>query len=168
MDYEDRYFEWLVEKINHGGIAKGYYHLLDYLYYKKFEWADEYDENRATDGEKLREDFGWDGHFDGCSCLEMMIALAERCEHTIMGDPNEPDRSYKWFWAMLENLGLTSFDDRAFKYDLVDDIVEDWLHHRYKRNGIGGLFPLKNPPRDMRNVEIWFQMCAWLNENYAI
>jgi hypothetical protein len=166
--YDDRYFEWLVNKIDHNGSATDYYYLLDYLYNKQFIWSIPLDENREVDGEKLREDYGWDGHFKGCNCLEMMIALAERCEHTIMGDPSGLDQSYKWFWYMIDNLGLNRFDDVHFKYDSVEDIVEDWLNHRYKSNGEGGLFPLKNPRKDQRTVEIWFQMCSWINENYDI
>ena len=168
MEFEDRYFEWLVEKINNNGIADNYYHLLDFLFNKDFVWVNEYDANRVVDAEKLREDYGWDGHFSGCSCLEMLIALAERCQHHIMGDPGGPDQTYKWFWSMIENLGLDRFDDDHFVYDLVDDIVMDWMELRYSADGKGGLFPLKHPHKDMREVEIWFQMCAWLNENYEM
>ena len=168
MDINDRYFDWLVEKIDYGGIKERYFHLLDYLYYKEFTWILEMDENRAADGECLRNEYEWDGRFDGCSCLEMMIALAQRCEHSIMGDPKGIDQTYKWFWDMIENLGLDQYDDNNFSFDLVDDIVFDWLNRNYKYNGEGGLFPLKHPRQDQKEVEIWFQMCAWLNENYEL
>ena len=42
------------------------------------------------------------------------------------------------------------------------------LAREYSDNGHGGLFPLKNPKKDQRKVEIWYQMTEYINENYPI
>ena len=36
----------------------------------------------------------------------------------------------------------------------------------YKRNGEGGLFTINRRGLDMRSVEIWYQMCWHLQENF--
>lgn len=166
MEYEDRYFEWLIDKIEHNGLAKNHYSLLEELHEIDFVWSVPNDDNRSIDGEHLRDRYGWDGHFSGCSVLEMLIALAERCEFNIMGEPGDEDRTYKWFWEMLDNLGLLYFDDDHYDSAAVNSIVRKWLDRKYSPNGKGGLFPLKRPAKDQRKVEIWFQMCAYLDENY--
>lgn len=168
MTLEDRYFEWLTEKVEHNNLVKNHYYLLDTMFSTNYIWSVPNDDNRSMDGEKLRERYGWDGHFSGCSVLEMLIALAERCEHEIMGEPGDTDRTYKWFWEMVDNLGLIYFDDDHFDSDQVDYILNDWLYRRYRKDGNGGLFPLKHPGKDQRKVETWFQMCAYLDENYEI
>jgi hypothetical protein len=33
-------------------------------------------------------------------------------------------------------------------------------------NGTGGLFPLKMPKVNQRRVEIWYQMSAFIEENF--
>ncbi len=64
--------------------------------------------------------------------------------------------------------------------DQVDMILDRMVERTYKRNGEGGLFPLRGPKccgdvlieegvyplRDQRGVEIWYQMCDWMLENY--
>ena len=50
----------------------------------------------------------------------------------------------------------------------VKAAVECLLERRYLEDGDGGLFPLKCPRKDQRRVEIWYQMSAWVIENYPI
>lgn len=166
MPYEDRYFEWLVDIIKHNGLEKNHHYVLQALYDKPFRWSVANDDNREADGERLRDRFGWDGNFKGCSVLEMMVALAERIEHDITGEPGNEDKTYYWFWLMVDNLGLLDYDDDRFNSSDVDYILENFLDRRYFSNGTGGLFPLKITSKDQRKVEIWFQMCAFLDENY--
>ena len=92
----------------------------------------------------------------------MIVALALRCE-TIMEDPDYGDRTGKWFWGMIESLGLKSMDDTSFNRDYVDDVIDIFLSRGYGRDGRGGLFTIKHPKRDLRTVEIWYQMNWYLD-----
>lgn len=130
------------------------------------------DENRAADGVALRDEYLKTigrisvGPQDDlpCSILEMLIALAMRCNDWVICDV---DNHYsEWFWTFLNNLGLKKFDNHHFNEALVDRILSDWLDRRYSFDGAGGLFPLRNPETDQTRVEIWGQMGYYLNENY--
>lgn len=98
-----------------------------------------------------------------CSILEMMIALAIRCEETIMDDTSRGDRTSQWFWEMIVSLGLGSMSDDRFAPDIVDDILDRFLNREYEPNGKGGLFTIKNCEYDLRDVEIWYQLCWYLD-----
>ena len=101
-----------------------------------------------------------------CSVLEMMIGLALRCEIEIMGEPGK-DTTYKWFWLMVENLDLMRCSDDNFSGDYVKQQVKIMLDRGYRRNGFGGLFPVRMTRTDQRNLEIWAQMCGYLSENFV-
>ena len=134
------------------------------------------DGNREADGIDLRYRFGYENSYDEsmiaaylddrpCSVLEMMIALAIRCEENIMDDPDIGDRTGQWFWSMIENLGLSDMDDAEYDELYVHRIVKRFLDRGYKKNGEGGLFTIHHSAgRDLRNVEIWYQMCWYLDE----
>jgi hypothetical protein len=69
----------------------------------------------------------------------------------------------------MRNAGLDAFDDGNF--DTMDDsevmkILDRIIERTYQRNGVGGLFPLKRDKKDQRKVELWYQMNAYLIENY--
>ena len=163
------YKEWLLEKIHFYDQKRSFIFLIDYLMETQFVWSVANDDNRATDGIDLRYEYGKGAGWEGpCSVLEMMIALAQRIENNIMGEPGEEDQTYFWFWEMIKNLGLYTYDDSHFGYATVDYIVQNWLMRKFRADGIGGAFPLRYPAEDQRGVEIWFQMCNWLNENYKI
>ena len=80
-----------------------------------------------------------------------------------MDDPDVGDRTSKWFWLMMENMGLGFMSDNVFDKDEAIEKIDIFLDRRYKRNGEGGLFTIKNPRRDLRKVEIWYQMCWYLD-----
>jgi hypothetical protein len=172
------YFQWLCEKVNIDTEDKSYWLLAKALHSKEFYSTVPNDDNRGNDGKKLREQYSEENGncpfdpIDGpCTMLEMLIALSERFED-IMSDPEEYDRTSKWFWEMLKNLGLDTYEDINY-YDLweggdVDEILNTVLERTYRRNGKGGLFPLKESKKDQRKVEIWYQMCAYVLENYYV
>ena len=81
-----------------------------------------------------------------------------------MDDPEYGDRRGKWFWDMIANLGLTNMDDRNFDAVYVDEKVNAFMNHEYSRNGKGGLFYVRRPYMDMRQVEIWMQLNWYLDE----
>ena len=97
----------------------------------------------------------------------MMLALAIRCEETIMDDPKVGNRTKQWFWGMVTNLGLGSMTDDRFDRRFVDDVVERFLDRRYEPDGTGGLFTVRNCRYDLRKVEIWYQVCWYLDSCFV-
>lgn len=176
MTFQDRvindYFDWLCELIDAKRFAKGvtYRKLLMRLHDIEFTYFVPYDDNRADDGIQLRRSFALSrndvtlsSYIQGpCSVLEMMVALAVRCE-TIMDDTLYGDRTGQWFWGMVHNLGLSPMSDSKFNKSVVDNIIARFLNREYEPNGKGGLFTVKQCERDMRTVEIWCQLSWYLD-----
>ena len=170
----DEYFDWMYDLVCDGSVS--YRRLLKHLYSIDFTYTVPMDGNRFEDGVNLRYRFAYENDYDysiasryldnkPCSVLEMMVALAHRCEEQIMDNPEFGDRTYYWFEAMLESLGLMSMTD--FKYDQrrVDDVISRFLNRDYEPSGRGGLFTIDNCRRDMRSVDIWYQMCWFLDKH---
>lgn len=168
------YFEWMYELMCGDRFAKSitFRKLFTYLHDTEFTYFVPYDENRAQDGISLRyrycvhhdcEDLEY--YLDGpCSVLEMMVALAIRCEESIMSDPEKGDRTSQWFWSMISSLGLSGMADYSFNERLVYDCVKRFLDRDYSPNGRGGLFTIRGWNRDARDVEIWHQLLAYCND----
>lgn len=170
-----RYFDWLCRFVsdNRYAMIAQYRSLLRYLHGREFTYLIDLDGNRAADGEDLRYRFGSEnGYSDSaiatyldnkpCSILEMMIALAIRCEDHIMEDDSLGNRTGEWFWSMIESLGLKTMTDVRFTNRTADIIIDRFLNREYERDGHGGLFTVRNCRRDMRSIEIWYQMCMYL------
>ncbi len=170
------YFEWMYGIMDGWQPVKrkSYHKLLGYLHDTEFTYTIPLDGNRADDGVNLRYRFGDEnGYGDSmiasflddrpCSVLEMMVALAIRCEEHIMDDPDIGNRTGKWFWDMVANLGCASMNDSLFDEEYVQKAVSRFLNHEYGRNGEGGLFLVPDCQHDLRSVEIWYQMCWYLD-----
>ena len=174
-DYvSDEYFKWLYELAcgNRYPEEISYRKLLMCLHNIRFRWIIPRDENRADDGIELRYRFAY-GHIEvsnaelylngPCSVLEMMLGLAIRCEENIMDDPRVGDRTRQWFWGMIVNLGLGSMHDDRFNRQYVEKQIETFLNREYEPDGHGGLFTIRDCDRDLRDVEIWHQLCWYLD-----
>lgn len=173
----DEYFEWLYNSMceNRFGRGVSYVKLFNYLHDTEFTWTIPRDENRAEDGIDLRYRFAKESGYDSpysvstcidgpCSVLEMMVALAIRCEERLAGDPdNFGDRTRQWFWEMITNLGLGSMHDENFNRRIVIQTIGRFLDREYSADGKGGLFCIKNCEHDLRDVEIWYQLNWYLN-----
>lgn len=172
----DEYFEWMMDlvcKKNRNVVS--FRKLLMRLHDIEFRSLMPMDNNRAEDGKALRWRFAyecdnrWDYRevkmcLDGpCTVLEMMVALALRCEEDIMDDATIGNRTSQWFWNMIVSLGLGSMTDDNFDRIKVDEIIRRFLDREYEPNGRGGLFTIRNCHRDLRNVEIFHQLCEYLN-----
>lgn len=167
------YFEWMYNIVSGGRLDREitYRQLLTFLHNTEFIYFVPYDENRAAEGVALRYRFcmqhdceDLEHYLTGpCSVLEMMVALAIRCEENIMVDPKKGDRTAQWFWNMITNMGLGSMSDENFNEWLVNDIVTRFLEREYEPDGRGGLFRVKDWNRDMRTAEIWHQLMAYIN-----
>ena len=85
-------------------------------------------------------------------------------------DLDNEERVHKWFWEMIDNLKLEQCSDEdpyiKEKTSNNNKLISIFLDRRYNRFGNGGIFPLKHYTSDQREVEIWYQMMAYLDENY--
>lgn len=167
---ERSYQKWLFDIVCDGLFSKAisYDRLLSYLSHREFTIIIPNDINRAEDGVDLRLRYqmmtdGYVSRRKPCSVLEMMIALAIRCEETIMDNPAYGDRTAQWFWSMIKNLGLYSMTDNVFDINYVESVIDRFLNREYAPNGEGGLFKINNCKRDLRDVEIWHQLCWYLD-----
>lgn len=171
MTLRNEYFEWLMAliKADEGPEELSFKKLLMHLHNRPFQYSIAKDRNRALDGIALRRRFAMtrgcvDNFIEGdCSIFEMMVALAIRCEEDIMDDPTVGDRTAQWFWEMVNNLGLGSMVDDRYDCDYVDRVLERFIMRKYDRDGTGGLFRVRHCWEDLRKVEIWYQLCWYLD-----
>lgn len=179
----NKYKHWLISKVDTNGdfSLDSYNNLMDILFetdffYIKNDPQTKMDKNRSSDGIYLRTIYCDEtGNYieddisdKNVSVLEVLVALSIRIEQDIMGTGGN-DFGH-WFVEMLDNLGLLSYDDDNFVDDKrINDILNDFMYRRYGEDGVGSLFPLKNPEicsDSFENLEIWDQMQYYLNENY--
>lgn len=170
----NEYFDWMYDLVCKDRFSKNtsYKKLLMKLHNTIFIYVIPRDKNRADDGIDLRYRFAY-SHSDiseaekyltgPCSILEMMVALAIRCEETIMDDPQLGDRTAQWFWDMIANLGLGAMYDKRFDRSYVDEVLIKFMEREYEPNGKGGLFVVRNNNKDLREIEIWYQLCLYLD-----
>lgn len=173
---KDEYFKWLYERVCKGRAHSNasYTKLFIFLHQVEFTFDILRDENRAEDGIYLRYRFAIENNYDDtravenildgpCSVLEMLVALAIRCEETIMDDSRYGDRTGQWFWSMMSNLGISHMYDERFNEELAKERVYRFLDRQYEPDGKGGLFYIPMCEDDLRNVEIWSQLCWYLD-----
>lgn len=170
---DELYFEWLysqVSSLKRKNPSNTYWNLLRVLYKTEFVYLIANDDNRAADGKDLRFEFieqrglelnriDEDWLHLPCSMLEMFIGLSRRMAFEDDGDPAN------WFWELMQNIGIDRYNDRMhLPQRRVEAALERINFRVYSRNGAGGPFPLKRPREDQRDVEIWYQGCAYLLE----
>lgn len=176
------YFEWLCDKVRANSEEDSYYILMKDLHNRQFIPIIDNDANRAYDGMELRERFvatelqyedAWKMDMAAeCTVLELLVALAMEMDYQLCTDDH--DYAYKYFWEMLSNLGLSRFKDSTYAERRpsamfqIDAILDDFLIRDYEPDGTGNIFPLKYPTEDQRGVEMWYQMQAYLGENYPM
>jgi hypothetical protein len=178
---DDSYFYYLCSIV--GGTDE-YSMLLGELHKIEFYSLIPNDDNRGEDGKQLRETFmdeeGQQALSQSdfpqpeigiCSIFEMFIGLCYRLEWETAQSRFEKTPS-EWFWILIDNLGLSGCYDVTFEQlesrNEIHIRVGSFLDRHYKSDGSGGLFPLKNPRKDQRRIEIWYQMSAYILENYPI
>lgn len=170
---DDLYFEWLygqVASVRNSNPARGYWNLCKQMYMTPFVYFVPNDDNRAAYGIALREDFADETGVDisgewmslDCSMLEMLIALARQASFQ---DGRAP---VGWFGTFLQNLKLDEFTDRRYNESIAEEVEQTLKRindRTYDDDGDGGLFPLRHPKQNQRNVELWYQLAAYLLEN---
>lgn len=165
------YFEWLCFTIKKGQPSKraSYKKLLALLHSTTFRYSVEYDENRAADGIHLRWRYVYDGGDEDilnweepCTVLEMLIALSFQMEG-IMIDPEVDHGVGHWFWTMLTNLNLDYMSNSKFDKLIAYERINVFLDRIYEPNGKGNIFRIDICREDLREAEIWHQMCWYLD-----
>lgn len=171
-EIRDLYFHWLCDLVDLPP-ERNYHLLMCRLKYRSFHSNYPMDDNRAMDGINLRYRFASDCDFDQrivasvidiqeCSVLEMMVALAIKCDQLITDDNSETPLI---FFDMLKSLKLDNMDDVHFNKMYVDNRLNIFLNGHYSKNGSGGLFTLKNiGTDDATQMEIWVQAMWYLND----
>lgn len=175
-DVLNLYFEWLFEMVCGLRFASdiSFRKLITHLHNTEFRYVIPKDENRANEGANLRHRFAITQMPDvpeneildilsgPCSVLEMMVALAIYAEEHVMDNPQIGDRTSQWFWNMVVSLGLGDQMDHRFDRRYVEDTLDRFMDRKYSPNGQGGLFTIRNCKRDLRKVEIFYQLCWYL------
>lgn len=164
--------EELVKLVGH---PASFHKLLSALHSMPFYAVIPRDMGRESDGEGLRyrlaDEMGVDEvtvrkclDIRPASVLEVLAAMALRCEDEIMFNPDYGDRTGKWFWLMIESLGLDEMDDTSFDEEVVKGVITRFLERQYAPNGKGGPFYFPRCLDDMREIELWQQMCWYCND----
>jgi len=183
---KDDYFRWLYDSI--GKQRKSYKKLCRVLHAKPFRWSVPNDDNRCKDGLDLRTEYIEEKNLDethlevayflkgDCTTFEVLVGLAQRIDFLMYDLNPKTNHKSRWFMEMVENLNLKKFDDLISKdgrFDPVseaeiDDVLEVLMDRTYDFYGRASLFPMKKrPPKDLAQVEIWYQLMWYLDENYG-
>jgi len=174
MPLDELYLRWLYSLVADPEEDRkdlSYWRLLKQLYTTKYLWFVEHDGDRAEDGTALRLEFLRERAIDTsdvdpdwieleCSVLELMVGLSRRLAFQADGQP------HYWFWRLVENIGLRKYHDGVNRYPrtYIDGILHSIIFRQYTASGLGGFFPLSEPRQDQRNVDLWYQLSAYVLE----
>ena len=172
---DERYLNWLYGQVAEVKKRRGnrtFWKLFKQMQETIFVAVVPHDENRIADAKDLRYEFlaeceDEQGDLEWmrspCSMLELFIILARALAFEM------DDRTETWFWHLIEVLNLEQFNDREYDQAsefFIQEALERVIWRNYSADGHGGLFPLRNPPRDQRKVELWYQLNAYLLEQF--
>lgn len=170
------YFKWLYDQVvptrELNGLSS-YWKVCTIMHSVVFLDLVEHDSNRIADGANLRNEFlaqsggqildKNDVMFPDATIFEVLVALAIRANLMIEMDV------MKWFQLFLSNLRLDRYNDWYCMMHHIGGITRNLNRFNkriYRPDGsAGGLFPLARPTKDQREVELWYQMGAYMNEN---
>lgn len=162
------YRDWLVRKVKDGSK---YQWMLWELFTKEFIWLIPNDDNRRADCWDLRYAFRDEKGeniyelIPYSTMLETVVALSRRLEFQARNGS-----AREWALILLENIELTKYKGHITKQDktIIDGILDRVIWRQYEPSGLGGFFPLAWPTEDQRKVEIWYQMSAYLQEQFTM
>jgi hypothetical protein len=175
-DLGQRYFYWLYDQIfeiRDPDSPLSYLSLCDVIHQHVFLVAIPQDLNRAADGSELRNEFiremgiggpqAWSEILnDDASIFEVLIGLAKRADFMV-------DRTVGWwFMQFIINLGFAHYNDKQITPNdswRISRSLRRFNDRTYRPTGRGGIFPLRIPNTDQRQVELWYQMAAYMTEN---
>lgn len=161
------YFNHLVNLID----GENYICLLKELHKEHFFPLLELDRNRVSEIKReMRESIPASPRTDYVTIFEMLVLLAMKYED-FAKRYGQPDHTATWFWCFIVNCGLNRYDDLYFKehkeetLNKIKEFCVKFNNRTYGRDGTGSPFPLKDPPKDMRKTELFYQLCWYYNEN---
>ncbi len=184
----EAYFDWLLNRVGVDKGHNGYSCLCEIMYEHQFIPIVEMDDNRWYAARRLRinyaDDCGYSIHeqdkvaaeieneIGDCTFLELLVSLAENMRTETEDGPYDAPAS-KWFDEMVCNMGLETYTNAMINtyesaYGEADEAIMRVTYRTYRKNGIGGLFPLKKPKLDQREVELAIQLNNYIAENYDI
>lgn len=176
------YLPWLLKFVADDRLMERYKTLFHKLYSTPFNYRrmKPHDFDRSMDGKNLRWRFERQNesnisHISAvefmefedkeCSMLEMLIALSLRIEESLTSDSRQGDRTGQWFWEMLTNLGIGYMSDIKFDLGMYKACIDNFHAYSYSPEGKGCLFRARGKSMmDMRELDIWYQMCAHMND----
>lgn len=170
-DLDERYLVWLCGLVVNREYEERLHaskRMFDGLFEEPFFDYIPNDDNRAAEGRGLRDRYQNETAYQinrrlymgPCSMLEMLLALAHRYAWEIVAlDQTVEENIPQCFWEMIDNLKLNPTHKNLGRLSVLNK-------REYKFNGEGGLFPLQNARKDQREIEIWYQLMAYVIENY--
>lgn len=163
----DLYFNWLkAMAMPKRKDAEFYHDTLLYMHGIEFKVIHPNDRNRELDGRELRAYFrdetgiAYDSN-EPASVLEVLLGLAWRCDDIVGGA--DRGTSY-WFRILLENLSL----DGSFNIRNASYVINKFNNREYENSEVGCLFPSSDEGARLADVELWYQMCWYLTDNYIL
>lgn len=172
---DERYLSWLysqVASVKTRARSRTHWNLLRQMHHTIFVALVSHDENRIADARDLKYEFLAEAEDEQgdlnwmrspCSMLELFIILSRQLAFE-MDDDAKP-----WFWHLIETLELEQFNDREYdehSQEVVAEALDRVIWRQYEPSGQGGLFPLRSPYGDQREVELWYQLNAYLLEQF--
>lgn len=162
------YLEWLSAQVT-PNRQRNFQELFHILYSKEFFYVIANDNSRIQDVQDLRHacfrEFGVKPYvttdvLGAISVLEILIALSKRLAYQTSSDPGE------WAWQLMVNLRIDRYSGRISRRlaEDIDGMLDRLIWRQYEPSGMGGFFPLAWPERDQTDVEMWYQMSAYLAE----
>lgn len=175
-ELKKQYVRWLENELTGESTHRdrSYFELVWHMFETPFLWGPEFpwsvamDDNRLADGMELRAEFaeihgasrtGMNA-LGPCSFIEVLLGLSRRLSF-VAGGTKE-----RWAWQLLVNLRLERMWDHISrsKTNTVLEVLDTVIRRNYEPNGVGGFFPLAWPDRDQRQVELWYQLNAYAEE----
>ena len=104
------------------------------------------------------------------------IGLVRSGKKVLLIDADAQGNATNYFCKDVNNLDLIKFDNieaaKDAMYLEIDHILTNWIERRYSPDGHGGVLPLNNWQKgssiEQTEIEIWYQMSAYIIENYGI
>jgi len=164
----ERYFNWLLNFVVSSIEQDLYSEMLAHLYNTEFTWSIDLDENRASWGIALRDEFfdKTDEEFYGrdiltgpCNMLELMVSLSRQIDNVLYDDAYGT-RYNKWFWYMVNSLGINEVNS-SFDEGIFNEKMDIFMNREFDMDGFGSLFWLPECKFDCRKVQIWVQKCKF-------
>ena len=172
---DERYLSWLYGQVASVKTRQGvrtFWKLFRQLNETIFVAIVSHDENRIADAKDLRYEFlaaaedeqgDPDWTRSPCSMLELLVVLSRQLAFEM------DDKADVWFWHLIEVLELEQFNDHRYNdspKEVIAATLDRVIWRTYEHDGRGGLFPLRSPDRDQRKIELWYQLNAYLLEQF--